>query len=146
MDGRFKSGTFTIIHSGNYFSVNHVHAYNHDGYCSCGKPKNGSITEISEKKYIITSKANVYDMPYTGASIVLTENPSSYPIDVTGYTTNLEGQIWYRVSNGWVKGTSLSDTPSKSYVTGVNGLNLKGTISKEKVDVKSSAIEGSLLL
>lgn len=146
MDGRFKNGTFTIIHSDKYSSANHVHAYNHDGYCSCGKPKNGTITDCSEKKYIILSKGLIYSLPYTGSSIVETETPSAYPITVTGYTTNVENQLWYRVSTGWIRGTSVSDTPSSSYAVDNKGLNLTGVINKENVAVKSRALHGSLLL
>ncbi|MCI1931060.1 MAG: hypothetical protein LKJ13_05140 [Clostridia bacterium] len=146
MDGRFKDGTFVILHSKNYKSINHIHSYNKDGYCSCGKPKNGTITDCNEKKYVAVLRGRVYSLPYTGSNIVAIENPSAYPINVTGYTTNLEGQLWYRVDNGWIIGTSLSDKSSSGVSFGGDSLGFTGIINKDSVFVKSHPMSGCVSL
>jgi|GEM_PF-6448306 len=156
MKGRFKDGTFTVIHSANYAAKNHIHAYNHDGYCTCGKPKNGEITDMTATKYCAVARCRIYSLPYSGSTIVSSSDASLNPIYVTGYVTNLDNEIWYRVNNiyitggtvgdGWIKGSTLSDTPMNISTAAKNSIGITGTANKDGVQVKRLPYDGSLLL
>jgi len=119
MNERFKGGYFTIYHSEKYDEANHTHKPDRNGYCKCGSYDGKDIIEADFEIYIVKT-TNARELPYKTAFRTNVLKISQHPDKVKGIVINGEGEIWYKLTDGWVLSTDVAD-------------EISGNITKPKV-------------
>lgn len=125
----YKLSDGTWVYSGNV--KKHTHSYNEGGICkgiACGYEWPYTITSISGTYQVTnTSGGKVWSRPYSNNSTNTKTLAYKATVSVTGKTTNMPGNLWYRISGGgWIYSGNVKQRFNVTYNAN-GGSNAPGT-------------------